>query len=30
VLFVHNGNLANDVVIAFGFNYCRFKFSRFD
>jgi hypothetical protein len=29
VRFVHNGNLANDVVIAFGFNYCRFKFSRF-
>jgi hypothetical protein len=30
VRFVHNGNLANDVVIFFGFNYCRFKFSRFD
>jgi hypothetical protein len=30
VLFVHNGNLANDVVIAYGFNYCRFKFSRFE
>lgn len=30
VLFVHNGNLANDVVIAFGFNYCRFNFSRFN
>ena len=30
VRFVHTGNLANDVVIAFGFNYCRFKFSRFD
>jgi hypothetical protein len=29
VRFVHNGNLANDVVIAYGFNYCRFKFSRF-
>lgn len=29
VRFVHNGNLANDVVIAFGFSYCRFKFSRF-
>jgi hypothetical protein len=29
VRFVHNGNLANDVVIVFGFNYCRFKFSRF-
>jgi hypothetical protein len=30
VRFVHNGNLANDVVISFGFDYCRFKFSRFD
>jgi hypothetical protein len=30
VLFVHNGNLANDVVLAYGFNYCRFKFSRFE
>jgi hypothetical protein len=29
VRFVHTGNLANDVVIYFGFNYCRFKFSRF-
>jgi hypothetical protein len=29
VRFVHNGNLANDVVITFGFNYCEFKFSRF-
>jgi hypothetical protein len=29
VRFVHNGNLANDVVIAFGFDYCRFQFSRF-
>ncbi len=29
VRFVHTGNLANDVVIAFGFEYCRFKFSRF-
>ena len=29
VRFVHNGNLANDVVIVFGFDYCRFKFSRF-
>jgi hypothetical protein len=27
--FIHNGNLANNVVLAFGFNYCRFKFSRF-
>jgi hypothetical protein len=30
VRFVHTGNLANDVVIAFGFDYCRFKFSRFE
>ena len=30
VRFVHNGNLANDVVIAFVFNYCRFNFSRFN
>jgi hypothetical protein len=30
VRFVHTGNLANDVVIAFGFNYCEFKFSRFN
>lgn len=30
VRFVHTGNLANDVVITYGFNYCRFKFSRFD
>ncbi len=29
VRFVHTGNLANDVVIFYGFNYCRFKFSRF-
>jgi hypothetical protein len=27
--FVHNGNLANNVVLAFGFRYCRFEFSRF-
>ena len=27
--FVHNGNLANNVVLAFGFDYCSFKFSRF-
>ena len=27
--FIHNGNLANNVVIAFGFNYCSFKFSRY-
>lgn len=30
VRFVHNGNLANDVVIAFGFDYCKFEFSRFN
>lgn len=30
VRFVHTGNLANDVVITYGFNYCRFKFSRFN
>jgi len=29
VRFVHTGNLASDVVISYGFNYCRFKFSRF-
>jgi hypothetical protein len=27
--FIHNGNLANNVVLAFGFNHCSFKFSRF-
>ncbi|HEY2477973.1 MAG TPA: hypothetical protein VGI17_04520 [Solirubrobacterales bacterium] len=27
--FIHNGNLANNVVIAFGFNYCSFKFARY-
>jgi hypothetical protein len=27
--FIHNGNLANNAVLAFGFNYCRFKFSRY-
>lgn len=27
--FIHNGNLANNVVLAFGFDYCRFKFSRY-
>jgi hypothetical protein len=27
--FIHNGNLANDVVLAFGFNHCSFKFSRY-
>jgi hypothetical protein len=27
--FIHNGNLANNVVLAFGFNYCSFRFSRY-
>jgi hypothetical protein len=27
--FIHNGNLANNVVLAFGFQYCSFKFSRY-
>jgi len=27
--FIHNGNLANNVVLPFGFEYCSFKFSRF-
>lgn len=27
--FIHSGNLANNVVLAFGFDYCRFRFSRF-
>ncbi len=27
--FIHSGNLANDVVLAFGFSYCSFKFSRY-
>ena len=27
--FIHKGNLANNVVLAFGFNYCSFKFSRY-
>lgn len=27
--FVHNGNLANNEVLDFGFNYCSFKFARF-
>lgn len=26
---IHNGNLANNVVLAFGFDYCSFKFSRY-
>lgn len=27
--FIRTGNKANDVTLAFGFDYCRFKFSRF-
>jgi len=27
--FVHEGNLANDVVIDFDFNYCAFKLQRY-
>jgi hypothetical protein len=27
--FIHTGNLANNVTLAFGFDYCSFKFSRF-
>jgi hypothetical protein len=27
--FIHNGNLANNVVLSFGFNYCSFKFIRY-
>jgi hypothetical protein len=27
--FIHNGNLSNNEVLAFGFNYCSFKFSRY-
>jgi hypothetical protein len=27
--FIHNGNLANNVVLEFEFDYCSFKFSRF-
>lgn len=27
--FIHTGNLANNVVLAFGFEYCSFKFSRY-
>ena len=28
--FIKNGNLANNEVIALGFNYCRFKLSRYE
>jgi hypothetical protein len=27
--FIHNGNLANNVTLAFGFDWCSFKFSRY-
>jgi hypothetical protein len=27
--FIHNGNLANNDTLAFGFDYCSFKFSRY-
>jgi hypothetical protein len=27
--FIHNGTLANNATLAFGFNYCSFKFSRY-
>lgn len=27
--FIHTGNLANNVVLAFGFEWCSFKFSRY-
>lgn len=27
--FIHNGNLANNVTLAFGFEWCSFKFSRY-
>lgn len=27
--FIHNGNLANNAVLAFGFDYCDFRFSRY-
>lgn len=27
--FIHNGNLANNVVLAFGFRYCSFRPSRY-
>ncbi len=27
--FIHDGNLANNEVLPFGFNYCSFKFSRY-
>jgi hypothetical protein len=27
--FIHSGNRANDAVLAFNFDYCKFKYSRF-
>jgi hypothetical protein len=27
--FIHNGNLANNASLIFGFNHCSFKFSRY-
>jgi len=27
--FIHTGNLSNHAVLAFGFDYCSFKFSRY-
>jgi len=27
--FIHNGNLANNATLAFGFDWCSFKFSRY-
>jgi hypothetical protein len=27
--FIHTGNQANNVVLAFGFNWCSFEFSRY-
>jgi hypothetical protein len=27
--FIHNGNLANNASLVFGFNFCSFKFSRY-
>ena len=27
--FIHNGNLANNVVLPFGFDYCSFEFIRY-
>jgi hypothetical protein len=27
--FIHNGNLANNVTLSFGFDWCSFKFSRY-